>query len=61
MKQRLKQKRKEPCALSPAAIIELEKDEVEQSGTSGDRVASVEFTAYGQDMLGEDVMKSKCK
>ena len=41
MKQRLKHKRKESCALSPAAVIELETDEFEQSGTSRDRVASV--------------------
>ena len=34
MYQRLKHKRKELCALSPAAVIELETDEVEQSGTS---------------------------
>ena len=63
MKQRLKQKRKEYCALSPATVIELETDEFEQSGTSGDRVASDEFTVYGQDILGEDIhiMKSKCK
>ena len=49
-KQRLKQKRKESCALSPAAVIELETDEVEQSGTSRDRVTSVEFTVNGQDI-----------
>ncbi len=54
-KQRLKQKRRQSCALSLAAVIELETDEVEQSGTSGDRVASVEFTVYGQDILGEDI------
>ena len=46
-KQRLKQKRRQSFALSLAAVIELETDEVEQSGTSGDRVASVEFTVYG--------------
>ena len=63
MKQRLKQKRKESCALSPAAVIELETEEIEQSGTSGDRVASVEFTVNGQDILSEDIhiMKSKSK
>ena len=46
MKQRLKQKRKESCAFSPAAVIELETDECEQSGTSEHRVASVEFTVW---------------
>ena len=63
MEQRLKEKRKKSCALSPAAVIEPETDEFEQSGTSGDRVASVEFTVYGQDILGEDIhiMKSKSK
>ena len=57
MYQRLKHKRKESCALSPAAVIELETDEVEQSGTSR------EITVYGQDILGEDIhiMKSKSK
>ena len=61
----MKQKRKESCALSPAAVIELETDEFEQPGTSGGRVASVKFTVYGQDIaiLGEDIhiMKSKSK
>ena len=47
MEQRL---RKESCSLSPAAVIELETDEFRQSGTSGDRMASVEFTVYGQDI-----------
>ena len=63
MKQRSKQKRKESCALSPAAVIELETEEIEQSGTSGDRVASFEFTVNGQDILSEDIhiMKSKSK
>ena len=57
MYQRLKHKRKESCALSPAAVIELETDEVEQSSTSR------EFKVYGQDILGEDIhiMKSKSK
>ena len=39
MKQRMNHKRKESCALSPAAVIELETDEFEQSGTFEDRVA----------------------
>ena len=38
-------------------------EKVEQSGTSRGRVASVEFTVYGQDKLGEDIhiMKSRSK
>ena len=37
--------------------------QVKQSGTSRDRVASVEFTVYGQDILGKDIhiMKSRSK